>query len=459
MSMVIRSVWRSRAALVLATLTGAAGGGCAPVEQVRDWFADAVTPHERYTASLLAAGLDRTALTRDWLAAAEHAFDAAVPITPPHGEEGYLAPDRPAALGFRIAVRRGQRLFIAANLPADSDALVFLDLFEAPRDTLDGPRALTSADSGATVLEYEPRRDGEILLRVQPELLRGGHYTITVRAEPILAFPVHDRGLQDIGSVFGDPRDGGRRDHHGVDIFAPRGTAALAAVEAVVRRVETTERGGNVVWLRDERRGLSLYYAHLDRQTVTAGTRVQPGDTVGLIGNTGNARTTPPHLHFGVYWRGPVDPYPFVYRPRGRIAELAVDPSMFGRWARAARDGITLAATPDGGNGAGPPDGAADGDPLTRHTAMLVLAGSGSNYRVRLPDGRTGWIAARVLEAAERPIAEAVLPGAVPLHAVPGDALSMIDRVGAGPVEVLARFRGYALVRSAGHPDGWIDLD
>ncbi len=37
------------------------------------------------------------------------------------------------------------------------------------------------------------------------------------------------------------------------------------------------------------------------------------------MGNTGNARGTPPHLHFGIYARrdGPIDPLPFVSGARG----------------------------------------------------------------------------------------------------------------------------------------------
>jgi murein DD-endopeptidase MepM/ murein hydrolase activator NlpD len=59
---------------------------------------------------------------------------------------------------------------------------------------------------------------------------------------------------------------------------------------------------------------VSTYYAHLDRQAVTPGQRVNAGDLVGWVGNTGNARTTPPHLHFGVYLAaaGAVDPLPFI---------------------------------------------------------------------------------------------------------------------------------------------------
>ncbi|WP_317198432.1 M23 family metallopeptidase [Salegentibacter lacus] len=40
------------------------------------------------------------------------------------------------------------------------------------------------------------------------------------------------------------------------------------------------------------------------------------GDTLGFVGNTGNARTTPPHLHFGIYkgYRGAINPLHFVYQ-------------------------------------------------------------------------------------------------------------------------------------------------
>ena len=58
----------------------------------------------------------------------------------------------------------------------------------------------------------------------------------------------------------------------------------------------------------------TLYYAHLDRREVSPGARVRPGDVVGFVGNTGNARATAPHLHFGIYrpGSGAVDPLPFI---------------------------------------------------------------------------------------------------------------------------------------------------
>src|SRR5690606_2218594 len=125
--------------------------------------------------------------------------------------------------------------------------------------------------------------------------------------------PVAASARQHIGSFFGDARDGGGRQHEGIDIFAARHTPVVAAADGVVGRVGNNRLGGKVVWLRPKNRPVNLYYAHLDSQLVTFGQVVNEGDTLGLMGNTGNARTTPPHLHFGVYGpAGAVDPLPFI---------------------------------------------------------------------------------------------------------------------------------------------------
>jgi murein DD-endopeptidase MepM/ murein hydrolase activator NlpD len=134
-----------------------------------------------------------------------------------------------------------------------------------------------------------------------------------------LTFPVSGVGSSAVRSFFRDPRDNNTREHHGIDIFAPRNTPVLAASDGVVSSVGTNRLGGNVVWIWDPERGQSHYYAHLEAQAVSVGERVNAGDVVGYVGNTGNARTTPPHLHFGIYSRGegPIDPLPFVRGARG----------------------------------------------------------------------------------------------------------------------------------------------
>ncbi|MDX1641725.1 MAG: M23 family metallopeptidase, partial [Balneolaceae bacterium] len=88
------------------------------------------------------------------------------------------------------------------------------------------------------------------------------------------------------------------------------------ATDGRIRYTGERGLGGKQVWMRtDLFGGKSLYYAHLDSIAVSGNWSVDQGDTLGFIGNSGNARTTPPHLHFGIYGRrGAVNPMPFVYK-------------------------------------------------------------------------------------------------------------------------------------------------
>lgn len=69
--------------------------------------------------------------------------------------------------------------------------------------------------------------------------------------------------------------------------------------------------GGNVLWVLGPG-GQRHYYAHLERFAhLSVGERIQPGTMLGYVGNTGNARTTPPHLHYGIYGHaGAINPFP-----------------------------------------------------------------------------------------------------------------------------------------------------
>ena len=426
--------------------------GCEALEELPARLFDDRPPRQRYEESLLAAGLGLTALVRDWMSAGSQALTEAAPVTPPYAEEGFLQAGEPVALGFRVTVQRGQEVAFELRLNGDTTSSVFLDAWYVGEDSAGTLRSVATADSGARELTFTPRRTGDYVLRAQPELLRGGRFSVTLHVRPSLAFPVEDGREGDIGSVFGDPRDGGRRDHHGVDIFVPRGTPALAANEAVVARVQTTNRGGNVVWLRDVD-GNSLYYAHLDRQAVETGMRVFPGDTVGYVGNTGNARTTPPHLHFGVYRRGegPLNPWYFVYQPRGSIRRLTADTTVLGAWARTpGRDTELLRA---------PYQRSEPVASLSAHTALRVVAAVGDWYRVRLPDGTHGYLPARSTERTERAVLTTDVYARTPVLARPGAASpsDVVTEVGSGDsVAVLGRFRGYMLVQTAAGTSGWV---
>lgn len=110
------------------------------------------------------------------------------------------------------------------------------------------------------------------------------YVTELLAEEPPYALPLPVRGVapRAVRDTFGAPRPG-ERTHQGVDIFAPRGDRH--------------------------------YYAHLDSVAdIQTGQRVAPGDVLGAVGTTGNARGTPPHLHYGVYRRanGAINPFPLL---------------------------------------------------------------------------------------------------------------------------------------------------
>ena len=106
---------------------------------------------------------------------------------------------------------------------------------------------------------------------------------------------------------WGFPRSGGRT-HEGNDLFAPRGTPVYAPVSGTVTFLNG-RLGGLQFWLKGDD-GNTYIGTHLDAVGtpgyVTAGTKV------GTVGNTGNAITTSPHLHFEVHpgHRSAANPYP-----------------------------------------------------------------------------------------------------------------------------------------------------
>ncbi len=387
---------RPQALLVALLAAGLSTSGCERVEQMQDRFRDQ-TPHEAYLAALSAAGLAQTALVRDWVAVSIRAVGRAPLVRLPFQEEGFIAADEAVAMAYRLRIGRGQRLMGRVTLGEDPNARVFVDLFRVPEEPADPLRPVLSVDTVPGEFSYEPWREGEYVLRVQPELLRGGRYRVVLHLEAQLAFPVEGHGESDIHSFFGAAREGGRRLHHGVDIFAPRGTPVVAAAAGTVSRVQVTNLGGKVVWVRDPVRNANLYFAHLDSQAVRPDQQVAVGDTLGFVGNTGNARTTPPHLHFGMYRRGegPVDPAPFLRRPRGVLEPLTVDLGRLGGWVRPADEGTLVRGAPEGS--------AAVVAELTGVEPLRVWAGSGNWYRVRLDGGDEGYILARLTEPSERP--------------------------------------------------------
>jgi len=128
-----------------------------------------------------------------------------------------------------------------------------------------------------------------------------------------LVVPVHGVRVRQIKDTWHAPR-AGERLHQGQDIFAPRGTPVRSATEGYVVRVGENNLGGKTVSVMGAG-GRIYYYAHLDDYApgLSAGDYVTTETVLGEVGTTGNAKGTPPHLHFGVYAvGGAINPLPLL---------------------------------------------------------------------------------------------------------------------------------------------------
>ncbi len=115
--------------------------------------------------------------------------------------------------------------------------------------------------------------------------------------------------------TYGADREGGERTHEGTDLFDEKGTPILNVCDGKVEKLGWNRLGGERVGVRGDD-GNYYYYAHLDEinKDLTIGEKITKGELIGTMGNTGDAITTPDHLHFGIElpdgeW---LNPYPLL---------------------------------------------------------------------------------------------------------------------------------------------------
>jgi murein DD-endopeptidase MepM/ murein hydrolase activator NlpD len=395
--------------------------------------------HTQYGKKLSDAGLKGTALGSEWFAQATAALNAPYPITIPYKETGYFAMERPRAVGLKFPVRRGQKISMQVIKNSSTPFMLFVDLWRV--DEQGKSSMISSMDTLKNVINYEADKDINLILRIQPELLKSGGYTLSIATGPSLNFPVAGK-VSSIGSFWGDARDNGGRRHEGIDIFAPKGTPAIAAANGTVTSVTENNLGGKVIFMRPEGKDFTLYYAHLGQQLVTTGQQVNAGDTLGTIDNTGNARNTPAHLHFGIYsFGGAVDPLPFVDPARKDPPPIVVETQRLTQPLRLSGD-RTL-----GGN------------KYERNTIIIPLAATSDNYRVQLPDGTVVEVRGKDVQLADNQkivyVNKRVLVFELPLLTAPGK----YELKEHAPVRVLGSFKNFSYIETSDDIRGWIPSD
>ena len=233
------------------------------------------------------------------------------------------------ALDVRLTADHG-------GLPAGTEILVgYADAAAqaSKPPPLPKPPTLTAPGSGAPRAKHKaPEPTGKLgpiqnPPRITPKLTAGGY-----------VFPVYGASsfIDTFGAFRGDIAGGW---HHGDDIFAPLGAPLLACASGTVFSVGWNKIGGNRLWIRDDA-GNEFYYAHLSAFSPLAqnGAVVKPGDVIGFVGNTGDARGTPFHLHFEVHpvgllslgYDGAVDPTTYLTAWR-RLQDVPITAA--GAWA------------------------------------------------------------------------------------------------------------------------------
>ena len=87
--------------------------------------------------------------------------------------------------------------------------------------------------------------------------------------------------------------------HKGIDVFAKKGTSVHSATKGIVLVTTEYGKGGKFVLVLGPKWRIH-YYAHLDEIRTKRFAFVGHDTEIGTVGNTGNAATTPAHLHYGI---------------------------------------------------------------------------------------------------------------------------------------------------------------
>lgn len=406
------------------------------------------SPREKYAMALDQSNLRTSAMVKQWIEEGNQALNNSLILELPTTLTGYFESANPEALAFKSYVKRGQLLQLNATIQSKQDTKLFIDLMSRKNDQ--GWKCIAFADSTYQI-NFEVVKNDTLLIRIQPELLAEMHYSISFKTSPALKNPVLGASNKDIGSFYGDSRDAGKRQHEGIDIFAPKGTPVIAPATGLVSRVGENGLGGKIIWLRDKGRNQSYYFAHLDSQKVFAGKKVHIGDTLGFVGNTGNAKFTPPHLHFGIYAYSSIDPLAFVWEATLNLKSQPADTARMTIFEKRIKPELVNLRS-------GPSTQSKIIGTLPKKEHLKLLANVDDWYLVKTQDKLSGFIAKRLTEALS-PIASRHAAQQTIIYFHPKtDSTPKTTLHENEPFTVLARHQNFSLI-SADNVSGWVSID
>jgi murein DD-endopeptidase MepM/ murein hydrolase activator NlpD len=298
-----------------------------------DITVSSVTAKSKASANTRGSGADSQGSLITGLVVQGQAITAGVGTQFPLGDWGYVVTLQEGKASLDAEDVRGARAFVTAmqvrltadhyGLPAGTEVMIgyaeaaaAVDVAAKPekthKRTPKAPKRKAPAKKpvkGRGVGPETPSFNVQPPPDVTPRLTAGGY-----------VFPVY--GPTSFSDTFGAPRPWITSGwHHGADIFGQLGAPILAVADGTVFSVGWNDLGGWRLWLRD-RDGNEFYYAHLSAFSPFAvnGRQVKAGTVLGFMGNTGDAETTPYHLHFEIHpvgllylgYDGVATPYPYL---------------------------------------------------------------------------------------------------------------------------------------------------
>jgi murein DD-endopeptidase MepM/ murein hydrolase activator NlpD len=298
-----------------------------------DVTVSSVTAKSKASANSTGSGADSQGSLVSGLVVQGQALTPGVATQFPIGDWGYVVTLQEGKASLDAEGVRGARAFVTAlqvrltadhyGLPAGTEVMIgyaeaaaAVDIAAKPerkhKRTAKAPKRKPPAKKpveGPGVGPETPTFQVRPPPDVTPRLTAGGY-----------VFPVY--GPCSFGDTFQAPRPWITSGwHHGEDIFGQLGTPLLAVADGTVFSVGWNDLGGYRLWLRD-RDGNEFYYAHLSAFSPFAvnGRQVKAGTVLGFMGNSGDAETTPYHLHFEIHpvgllylgYDGVVNPYTYL---------------------------------------------------------------------------------------------------------------------------------------------------
>lgn len=135
---------------------------------------------------------------------------------------------------------------------------------------------------------------------------------------------------------FGEPRAG--HSHEGIDILGPKMTPLYSAIDGQVRYIVDPEPSYGYMIVLEDADGYSYHYIHVNNDTpgtddgnggtqyayapgIVRGARVNRGQLIGWMGDSGNAESIASHLHFEIHTSDgePINPYPSLMSAIGTV--------------------------------------------------------------------------------------------------------------------------------------------